>query len=294
MIVITAPTSNIGHQVVDNLLGAGEAIRVIARDPARLAREVRERVEVVVGTHADAAVVDEAFAGADSVFWLVPSDPHATSAEASYVDFSRPACAALKSRGVKRVVAISALGRGTPVAGSAGHVTASLAMCDLIAGTGVDFRALALPGFMDNMLRQVSSIRDQGVFYWPQDGNRKNPTCATRDIAAAATKLLLDRSWSGSGEVAVLGPDDLSLNDMAEIMTAVLGKPVHFERTPDDVFKTQLTGFGMSEPMAQAMLDMMIAKNHGLDNGVPRTPDSSSPTSFRQWCEDTLKPAVLG
>jgi len=48
----------------------------------------------------------------------------------------------------------------------------------------------------------------------------------------------------------------------------------------------------MSEPIAQAMLDMMNAKNHGLDNGVRRTPATSSPTGFRQWCAEVLKPAL--
>jgi len=49
----------------------------------------------------------------------------------------------------------------------------------------------------------------------------------------------------------------------------------------------------MSEAMAQGMLDMMVAKNEGLDNAQPRTPESTTPTSFRQWCEEVLKPAVL-
>jgi hypothetical protein len=49
----------------------------------------------------------------------------------------------------------------------------------------------------------------------------------------------------------------------------------------------------MSEAMAQGMLDMAMAKNEGLDNAEPRTPLSTSPTSFRQWCDDVLKPAVL-
>jgi hypothetical protein len=51
------------------------------------------------------------------------------------------------------VVGISALGRGTAVAGRAGYVTASLAMDDLIAGSGVAYRALTMPSFMDNLLR---------------------------------------------------------------------------------------------------------------------------------------------
>jgi uncharacterized protein YbjT (DUF2867 family) len=291
MIVITAPTGDIGHQVLDRLLDSGEPIRVIARDPSRLPAHVRERVEIVQGSHGDAAVVDEAFAGADAVFWLIPPDPRGTSVEASYLDFTRPACAAITRHGVKRVVDVSALGRGTPLAADAGYVTVSLAMDDLIAGTGVDFRALTMPSFMDNLLRQVEPIK-QGMFFSPVSGDRKAPTCATRDIAAVAARLLLDRTWTGQAEVPVLGPEDLSFDDMALIMAEVLGTPVRFQQIPGKAFRDQLTGRGMSEAMADGMLAMMVAKDNGLDNFAPRTPEASTPTTFRKWCEDTLKPAV--
>jgi hypothetical protein len=36
----------------------------------------------------------------------------------------------------------------------------------------------------------------------------------------------------------------------------------------------------------------MLAKGAGLGNGVPRTPENSTPTTFREWCERVLKPAV--
>ncbi|MGX9573536.1 NmrA family NAD(P)-binding protein [Mesorhizobium sp. f-mel] len=294
MIVITTPTGSIGHQVLENLLDSGRPIRVIVRDPSRLSSHTRERVEVVQGSHGDIDVVNQAFAGADAVFWLAPPNVHAESVEAAYVDFSRPACDAIKSLGVKRVVAVSALGRGTAVAARAGHVSASLAMDDLIASTGVSYRALTVPSFMDNILRQVGSIRDQGMFFWPISGDRKLPTCATRDIAAAAAKLLLDPTWSGEGHIAVLGPEDLSFNDMAQIMSEVLGKPVLFEQISFEAFKAGFIERGASKAFAQGMLDMVRAKNEGLDNAELRTPQSTTPTSFRQWCEDILKPAVLG
>jgi uncharacterized protein YbjT (DUF2867 family) len=83
MIVITAPTGLIGHQVLGNVLGSGEPVRVIVRDPARLPVQARERVEVVPGSHGDLAVVDRAFTGADAVFWLVPPDPRAGRVEAA-------------------------------------------------------------------------------------------------------------------------------------------------------------------------------------------------------------------
>jgi uncharacterized protein YbjT (DUF2867 family) len=291
MIVITTPTGTIGQQVLENVLQSGETIRVIVRDPVRLPSQIRNRVEVVQGSHGDIDVVTEAFKGADSVFWLVPPDPRADSVMAAYLDFTRPACDAFRSQGVKQVVVITALGRGWPK--NAGLVTASLAMDDLIASTGVSLRALTMPSFMDNILRQVESIRNQGVFFSPISGDRKLPTCATRDIAAVAAKFLLDHSWKGQASVPVLGPEDLSFNDMAKIMSEVLGKPVRFQQIPFEAFKARLTERGMSEAMAQATVDMFVAKNEGLDNAEPRTPQGTTPTSFRQWCEEVLKTAVF-
>jgi uncharacterized protein YbjT (DUF2867 family) len=293
MIVITTPAGQIGHQVLDNLLDSGEALRVIARHPSALTADERDRVDLVEGSHADAAVVDEAFAAADAAFWLAPPDPQAPSVEAAYVDFTRPAAEAFKRQSVMRVVGVSALGRGTPWAAHAGFVTGSLAMDDLIAGTGVAYRALTNPSFMDNIARQAPAIASQGLFFSPIDGDRKLPSVATRDIAAAASRLLLDDSWSGVDEVPLLGPEDLSFNDMAEIMSEVLGKEVRFQQTTFEAYKERFLGFGMSDAMAQGQTDMAWAKNEGLDNAVKRTPENSTPTRFREWCEEMLKPAVL-
>lgn len=292
-IVITTPTGNIGGQVLANMLASGATIRVIARDPSQLSIPVREQVEIVQGSHGDATVVDRAFKGVDTVFWLCPPDSRAESVMAAYVDFTRPACEAIKRHGVRRVVGVSALGRGTPMAASAGHVTASLAMDDMIAATGVAFRALTMPSFMDNIARQATPIRDQGMFFLPFDGDRKLPAVATRDIASVAAGLLLDPSWGGNREVPVLGQDDLSFNDMARIMSDVLGKPVRYQQVTFEAYKAGFVERGMSDAMAQGMTDMARAKNEGLDNAVRRTPGNSTPTSFRQWCEEELRPVVL-
>ena len=323
MIVITTPTGDIGSQVLNNLLDSapsggetssgetpgGEKLRVIVRDPAKLPESVRDRVDVVAGSHGDADTVDRAFAGADAVFWVIPPDPQAPSLEAAFSGFTRVAARAFTAHGVKHVVGVSALGRGTPVAGRAGLVTASLAMDDLIASTGVAYRALANPSFMDNVLRQVRSIRDNGVYGGTVAADRKAPTAATRDIAAVATRLLLDRSWTGTDSVPVLGPEDLSANDMARVMAKVLGRPVRYERQSLEDFGAALAGYGSGPAFVEGMLDMMRAKDEGLDDGVRRTPQAAGQTAFgqtsfeqtsfeqttfEQWCEQVLKPAVLG
>lgn len=291
MIVVTTPTGLIGHQVLENLLDCGEPIRVIARDPARLSPQARERVEVVQGSMTDIDAVSETFAGADCVFWLMPPNPSAENVVGHVLDFTRPACEAIRSQGVKRVIGISSLGRG--VARNAGLVSASLAEAGLIESTGVSYRALCMPGFMDNMLQQVEPIKSQGMFFLPVSGDRKLPTCATRDIAAVAAKLLLDHSWSGQDSVAVLGPEDLSYNDMAQIMSEVLERPIRFQRVPGEAYKATLMQHGMSEAWARGLVDMLAQIDQGLYNAEPRTPESTTPTSFRQWCDEVLKPAVL-
>jgi len=165
---------------------------------------------------------------------------------------------------------------------------------DLIANAGVAYRALANPSFMDNIARQTEVIKNQGAFFSPIDGDRKIPYVATRDIAAAASRLLVDDSWTGFEEVPLLGPEDLSFNDMARVISDVLGKTVRFQRTTFDAAKERLVGTGMSDAMAQAAVDMARAKNEGMDNAVARTPQNTTPTTFREWCEKVLKPAVLG
>ncbi|MFJ8990823.1 NAD(P)H-binding protein [Streptomyces sp. NPDC102279] len=295
MIVITTPTGDIGSQVLGTLLrdANGEDLRVVVRDPGKLSASVRERVDVVVGSHGDAAVVDRAFTGADAAFWIVPPDPRAKSLEAAFSGFTEAAAQAFTDHRVGHVVGVSALGRGTPVADRAGLVTASLAMDDLVASTGVAYRALANPSFMDNLLRQVDVIREKGVFTDTVEPDRKAPSAATRDIAAVAAGLLLDRSWTGVGSVPVLGPEDLSANDMARIMSDVLGRPVGYERLRLDELGGTLSGYGLGAAFVQGMVDMMRAKDEGLDAGALRTPDTATPTTFAQWCEEVLKPAVL-
>ncbi len=293
MIVLTTPTGKIGSKVLKNLLDANADLRVVARDPAKLAPEVHGKVEVVQGSLDDEAVLARAFEGAESVFLVSAPSFAADDVVEAYLRFARPACRAIQSQGIERVVSVSVLGRGTVLAKNAGPITACLAKDEEIEKTGVHFRALWCPGFMENMLMQLQALKQQGRFFLPALPDKKLPLVATQDIAASATRLLLDPSWTGQGGVAVLGPEDLSFDDAAEIMTEVLGRPIRFQPIPGETYKAQLMQYGATETFAQGLVDMMAAKDQGMDNAEPRTPENTTPTSFRQWCEEVLKPAVL-
>ncbi|SES45763.1 NAD(P)H-binding protein [Actinokineospora terrae] len=288
MIVITTPTGNIGRRLLPLLTDTTEPLRVVVRDPTRLPDTVRDRAEVITGSHGDPATLDRALTGADAVFWLVPPDGSRTPHEA-YTGFTRPAARAFTTHGVTHVVGVSALGRGTPHAAHAGLVTAALAVDDLIADTGVAYRALANPSFYENLLDEADSIREHGVFTDTADPDRPAPMVAVADIAATAAALLLDRSWTGVDTIPVLGPRALSPNDLARVMTEELGRPVRYRRESLDDLRATLLGHGLDTEFVDATVDMKRAKDNGLDTGA--TPTGHG-TDFAHWCAHTLNPAI--
>ncbi|MEU3522368.1 NAD(P)H-binding protein [Streptomyces sp. NPDC038707] len=296
MILVTTPTGQIGGQVLASLLDAGDAagpVRVVVRDPARLAPVVRDRVEAVTGSHADPDVMAKACAGADRVFWLVPPSLAADSVEGHFRSFTRPLVDAIAAQGVERVVAVSTLGRG--VARNAGPISASLAADEEIRATGVHHRALCPPYLMENLLTQAAAVRDGGELTMALPGDRVLRTCATRDIGTTAARLLLDGSWTGQADVPLVGPDALTPEDMARVVSEALERPVRFRRADAEDQKAALLRYGVSEDAAQGLADMTraLTDQDFYGAGVPVTPDTA-PTGFRQWCEEVFRPAVLG
>lgn len=290
MILITTPSGDIGSRVLQNVLKHRNDVRVIARTPSSLPESLRGRVEVVEGSHSDPDVIGRAISGVESVFWLPPGSPDSPSAEAAYVEFSRAFCAALAGSGVTHVVGISALGRGWPK--PAGLVTASLQMDDMIGSTGVNYRALTCASLMDNIQRQAGPILSDGVFYQPTPARLKMPHVAKADVAAVASGLLLAPDWRGVQEVALMGPEDISFEEMAEVMSGVLGRPVRYQEMPMDQFAAMMASMGASDGMVQAYVDMLTAKNEGMDTATGPSARTATPTTFRQWCEIEFGPLV--
>ena len=288
MIVLTTPTGQIGRQLLDRLVDRTESVRVIAR-ASRLPAHVRDRVEVVTGSHGDVDVLAKALSGADTVFWLVPPNARADGVEQYYLDFTRALCRAVQRNGVPRVVGVSTLGRGYEK--NAGHLSAALEMDRMIEDSGVGYRALRMPFYMENLLHQVPAIRKDGTFSVPNSVDSTLLSVATRDIADAAAALTLDGSWAGQDSVPVIGPDDLTPAGMAAVISDVLRRPVRVEQPPAAEYKASMTQRGMSEPWAQGLLDMAAAQDDGIYDDEARTAPRTT-TSFRQWCIDTLKPAV--
>jgi len=289
MLVITTPTGRIGKQVLALLLDHQDPIRVIVRDPIRLDSGVRSRVDIFQGSHDDPAVLSRALEGADGLFWLVPPGLAGTSTEERYLSFTRPAADAIRRYGVPHVVGVSSVGHDWP--SRAGVLSAAFAMDAEIERTGTAYRALSMPFYMENLLAQLGAIREQGTFSLAFAADRPLATVATRDIAVNAAALLTDRSWAGQEHVPVFGPDRISPNSMAALMSEVLGRTITFRQLSVTDVKSALTQRGASEGVVRDMIETIAAVSDGIYD-ADQARAIPGPTDFRAWCREVLRPAA--
>lgn len=286
MIVVTTPTGKIGRRLVRHLLDGGSKVRVVVRDAAGLNDDVREQAEVVEGSHADPAVLDAALPGADALFWLVPPNPAAPSAQAHYLAFARAGGEAVRRHGVGHVVAVSSAGHGWTK--PAGVLSAAFAMDAELQRSGAAYRAVSPPFYLENLVGQLDAIRERGTFSLTCAGDQPLATIATRDIAATAAGLLTDLTWTGQEDIPLFGPDRLTPDGMAAVMSEELGRPVAYQRITLAGFAAMRRSQGASERVVADAAEMFAAQDEGIYD-ADWAKAAIAPTSFRTWCREVLE-----
>lgn len=107
-LTVFGATGGVGSEVVKQALAAGHHVTAVVRDPAKLAVEKNERLEVAVVKLSEHGALTEAVAGRDVVISALGSrDRNPTTV---VTDGARAALAALRSAGGKRLLLVSASG----------------------------------------------------------------------------------------------------------------------------------------------------------------------------------------
>jgi uncharacterized protein YbjT (DUF2867 family) len=116
---------------------------------------------------------------------------------------------------------------------------------------------------------------------------------ATRDVADAAADALTDTDWHGVRTKPLHGPRDYTYNEAADIIGKAVGRPVKFVTVSYEQAREQLLGMGVSENVTDRYLEMYEAFEAGrVVSEHPRSPDTTTPTTFEEFARDTLAPAV--
>lgn len=107
-LTIIAPTGGVGRQLLAQALDAGHDVTAVARNPARLPRDLQAAARIVTADLArpDPRVLESAVAGADAV--LSALGPHNNADAGIAAPGTTAIISAMRAAGVARIVAISA------------------------------------------------------------------------------------------------------------------------------------------------------------------------------------------
>ena len=103
-LTIIAATGGIGRELLQQAVAAGHDVTAVVRNPAKLSRPVRAITTDL--TAPDQVALESAVAGADAV--LSGLGPHSNSDAGIAFQGTRAIVAAMKTTGVRRIVAVSA------------------------------------------------------------------------------------------------------------------------------------------------------------------------------------------
>jgi uncharacterized protein YbjT (DUF2867 family) len=292
-IAVTTPTGNIGRQLAGHLVAAGAETVLLARDRSRVKAFENRGAAAVEGSLADRDYVIRATQGADAVFWLTPPDFAATDHRAYQRQLGENASAAIKANSIPRVVHLSSA--GAQMESGAGPVSGLGEIEKTLNQVASNISHLRPAFFMENLLSQVDAIKNTGGMYFPVPGDWATPMIATRDIADFAAKRLLDSSWTGQSIHGLHGPADLTLNNAAAIIGEAVGTPVRYVQVPIDETRKALLGSGMSEDVADQMIELYSSWANGtFRSAEPRTGETTTPTTLAEFAREVMKPLVAG
>jgi len=286
-IVITTPTGNIGSHTLKRLLNAGADVSVIVRRPEKLSDSIRSRVKVHQGSLTDAALVTKAFRGARAVLWITPPDLTQPDVVEYHNEMGRVAATAIKENKVLYVVNISSAGAHLDNAGPISGLGEIERRLNEVAENVVHLR----PGFfMENFLMQLESIKNDGAVYDLIPGDIPYPMIATQDIGAVAAELLRETKFSGQNIRGLHGPAHLTYVEAAKTLSDSLGKPVKLYQITADQAYQAFIGMGATSGFANGLVEMYQALARPGALTEERTPQTTTPTTLREWSDTVLRP----
>jgi uncharacterized protein YbjT (DUF2867 family) len=295
MYAIVGATGHTGGIVAETLLARGEKVRVIGRNPGHLAKFTALGAEAFVADATDAAAMTKAFSGTKAVYLMIPPNAGAPDLRAFQDVVSTALTTAVRNSGAPYAVLLSSIGADKPdKTGPVVGLHEFEEQLNAIAG----LQTLYLrPGyFMENILPQTGVIQNMGMLAGPLSGDLPVAMIATRDIGDAAAEALLQLHFVGKTTRELLGPRDITYDELATIIGTAIEKPgLAYHRMPGMLLKPAMMKMGLSSSMVDGLLEMSDSLNSGYMKPLePRTPINTTATTIETFIAEVFIPAYRG
>lgn len=293
MNVITGATGNTGHVVAQQLLDAGQPVRVISRNAEKVSHFTDQGAEQAIGDLSDEAFVKEAFQGARSVYAVIPPRNDAPDFRAYQNEIGENIAKGLEANGISHVVVLSSF--GAHLSEGSGVVN-GLYDFEQRLKTIPDLNVLSLRAgfFLQNFYANLPLVQTQGILGgFPIAADVKIPMIHTTDIGEVAAQYMQSLNFSGFSVQQLAGANDYTMADAA----GIIGDALNTDNLPYVPFeyedaKQGMMEMGMSESLADAYVTFSQAVNEGrLYEQYRRTPENTTTRTLETFAQKALAPA---
>jgi uncharacterized protein YbjT (DUF2867 family) len=276
-ILVTGATGKTGRRLIPLLVRRGATVRAAGRAPAI----ARPGVEPVRFDWADESTYEAARKGVNAIY-VVYGDPGVSGDPAERV---RALLYGAVEDGVGRVVLLSALGVDQAPADD------PLRRVELVVeSSGIPSTILRPGAFMQNFsephrTRLDESIRERDEIVMP-GGDGVVAWVSAEDIAAVAAAALTESGHEGKG-YTVVGPEPLTMAEVATFISAAAGRPITYLEAGRDEVRAILVGSGMPPDYADLVSEIYVhaltSGAFGILNDVVATVTGRPPVSFAEF-----------
>ncbi|WP_405132853.1 NmrA family NAD(P)-binding protein [Nocardia sp. NBC_01388] len=230
MIAILGASGTTGGALLRRLTDLGVPCRALTRDPERMRAELPPGISVDIrwAEAADPASLRSAFTGARQLFLTMTNSPRQVEFESRVIDLAAHC-------GIEHIVKISAPAAepDSPVVVSRWHY----AIEQHLLRSGIDHTILRPYAFMQKLLTLAPTIQ-QGIIV----GAMRDAACNyidCRDIGEVAAAVLARPEIAG-GTYTLTGAETFSYPKLAELLSRLLDRPIHYVDLPPTDFRQTL------------------------------------------------------
>ena len=274
-ILIVGATGLLGSRLVRRLAAAGVKPRALVRNRDK-GEAIASLATPVLGDLRSPSTLVEAFRGAERVFIVAPPTPDMQTLERNAID-------AAVTAGAKRIVYLSNF--AATEGDEDRHVHVHGLHQRLVATLGVDWTVLRPTRYMTSVPFVWRSVVNQGLLL-EAGGARAMSFIDPDDVAAVTVKALTEDGHAGQ-TYKLTSEDACTAVDLAELISAVLGREIKVFEGNDEAFREALIANGVPGEYAPATA-RYFAK---VAAGIYTTTDTASkvlgraPRAYADWLE---------
>lgn len=229
-----------GRAVLKALAAAGQTVRAFVRRPEDAPTVTAlGALSVISGDLRDVSDVRRALAGAQAVYHLCPN------VHPDELAIGRIVITAARSAGAGRLVYHSVL---HPQTERMPHHWGKLRVEEALFESGLDYTILQPAPYMQNLLAGWKAITQHGVHSVPYPVETRLSLVDLDDVAAAAAQVLkLEDTRHVGATYELVGTLPLSQAEVAERLSAQLGRPVRAQMEPVAEWEARARAAGLGD-----------------------------------------------